>query len=142
MKYDRKITSLIKEINESCEGYLGYVSSANTCAMTDRIVEKIIEKSNEIDRLHFSRFHIEKEPMDNIKNLLHLFDNKNVYEIETALLLYEFLDKDVNDISKDKCVACLGCYHRCPSKAIEYKNKKKKFRYINQRVVYKSLSKW
>jgi len=38
MKYDRKITSLIKEINESCEGYLGYVSSANTCAMTDRIV--------------------------------------------------------------------------------------------------------
>ncbi len=31
----------------------------------------------------------------------------------------------------DKCVACLGCYHRCPNKAIEFKNKKKKYRYTN-----------
>ncbi len=31
----------------------------------------------------------------------------------------------------DKCIACLGCYHRCPSAAIQYKNKKKKYRYIN-----------
>ena len=31
----------------------------------------------------------------------------------------------------DKCVACLGCYHRCPQKAIVYKNKHKKDRYIN-----------
>lgn len=34
----------------------------------------------------------------------------------------------------DKCVACLGCYHRCPNKAIRYKNKKKKDRYINPNV--------
>lgn len=34
----------------------------------------------------------------------------------------------------DKCVACLGCYHRCPQKAIVYKNKKKKFRYINPNI--------
>ena len=31
----------------------------------------------------------------------------------------------------DKCVACLGCYHRCPQKAIVYKNKHKKDRYMN-----------
>lgn len=31
----------------------------------------------------------------------------------------------------DKCIACLGCYHRCPNKAIEYLNKKKKYRYVN-----------
>lgn len=31
----------------------------------------------------------------------------------------------------NKCVACLGCYHRCPNKAICYKNKNKKNRYIN-----------
>ena len=31
----------------------------------------------------------------------------------------------------DKCVACLGCYHRCPQKAIVYLNKRKKDRYIN-----------
>lgn len=34
----------------------------------------------------------------------------------------------------DKCVACLGCYHRCPNKAIVYKNKKKKNRYINPNI--------
>lgn len=31
----------------------------------------------------------------------------------------------------NRCVACLGCYHRCPNKAIEYRNRKKKDRYIN-----------
>lgn len=34
----------------------------------------------------------------------------------------------------DKCVACLGCYHRCPSKAIRYKNHKKKDRYVNPKI--------
>ena len=34
----------------------------------------------------------------------------------------------------NKCVACLGCYHRCPQKAIVYKQKKKKDRYINPNV--------
>lgn len=33
----------------------------------------------------------------------------------------------------DKCVACLGCYHRCPKNAILYKKKKKK-RYLNPLV--------
>ena len=28
-----------------------------------------------------------------------------------------------------KCVACLGCYHRCPKKAIKFAKFKKKFRY-------------
>ena len=32
------------------------------------------------------------------------------------------------------CVACLGCYHRCPNKAIVYKNKRKKSRYINPNI--------
>lgn len=31
----------------------------------------------------------------------------------------------------DGCVACLGCYHRCPQKAIQYQNKAKKYRYVN-----------
>ena len=28
-----------------------------------------------------------------------MFNNKNVYEIETALAIYEFMDKDINSIS-------------------------------------------
>lgn len=34
----------------------------------------------------------------------------------------------------DRCVSCLGCYHRCPQKAIRYKNQKKKDRYINPNI--------
>ncbi len=41
----------------------------------------------------------------------------------------------------DKCEACLSCYHRCPNKAIEYKNKKKKFRYINPNIDEKDIGK-
>lgn len=42
--------------------------------------------------------------------------------------------KDGEIVFGDKCVACLGCYHRCPNKAIVYKNKKKKSRYVNPNV--------
>lgn len=34
----------------------------------------------------------------------------------------------------DKCIACLGCFHRCPQKAIIYKNKDNKKRYVNPLV--------
>ena len=37
-------------------------------------------------------------------------------------------------IFADSCVACLGCYHRCPQKAIVYLNKKKKDRYVNPNI--------
>lgn len=41
----------------------------------------------------------------------------------------------------DKCIACLGCYHRCPQKAIVYKNKKKKDRYVNPNVKENDIGK-
>lgn len=37
-------------------------------------------------------------------------------------------------VFSNKCVACLGCYHRCPQKAIVYKGKNKKDRYLNPYV--------
>lgn len=39
------------------------------------------------------------------------------------------------------CVACLGCYHRCPQKAIRYLGKKKKDRYINPYIDEKLIGK-
>jgi ferredoxin len=41
----------------------------------------------------------------------------------------------------NKCVACLGCYHRCPQKAIVYKGKSKKDRYINHNVIESDIGK-
>ena len=41
----------------------------------------------------------------------------------------------------DKCVACLGCYHRCPKKAIRYLKKKKKDRYVNPFINEKEIGK-
>lgn len=42
--------------------------------------------------------------------------------------------KDGKILFANKCVACLGCYHRCPQKAIVYKEKTKKDRYINPKI--------
>lgn len=39
------------------------------------------------------------------------------------------------------CVACLGCYHRCPRKAIRYKNRKKRDRYFHPDVKESDMGK-
>jgi len=44
-------------------------------------------------------------------------------------------------VFSDKCVACLGCYHRCPQKAIIYKNKLKKDRYVNPNIDEEQIGK-
>lgn len=42
---------------------------------------------------------------------------------------------------ENKCVACLGCYHRCPQKAIVYKGNRKKDRYINPKISENNIGK-
>lgn len=49
--------------------------------------------------------------------------------------------KEDKIIFSNKCVACLGCYHRCPEKAILYKNHKKKDRYINPNIIESDIGK-
>lgn len=44
-------------------------------------------------------------------------------------------------VFSNKCVACHGCYHRCPQKAIVYKGRKKKDRYINPNVCESHIGK-
>lgn len=44
-------------------------------------------------------------------------------------------------VFEHNCVACLGCYHRCPQKAITYLGKKKKDRYINPNIKQDDLGK-
>jgi ferredoxin/flavodoxin len=47
--------------------------------------------------------------------------------------------KDSHIVFRDKCVACLSCYHRCPEKAIVYLDKRKKNRYINPFIQEKNI---
>ena len=53
MKCDKKVKELIEKINVCTALYL---SSPNTDAYTDCIVESIINKSKELEHIHESRF--------------------------------------------------------------------------------------
>ena len=44
-------------------------------------------------------------------------------------------------VFSDRCVICMGCYHRCPQKAIRYKNKKKSDRYLNPDIQESDIGK-
>lgn len=39
---------------------------------------------------------------DYIRSLLIMFNNRSEYEIETALAIYEYMDKDIKDISNEE----------------------------------------
>lgn len=56
MKNDRRIKNTIKDINTMCLDYLSYVNGVNECAYSDRIVEYIIKRSKELEKLHNLRF--------------------------------------------------------------------------------------
>lgn len=53
----------------------------------------------------------EKMNTDYIKSLLIMFNNKNVYEIETALAIYEFMEKDANSISDEEIFKVYDLIH-------------------------------
>lgn len=53
----------------------------------------------------------EKMNTDYIKRLLIMFNNKSVYEIETALAIYEFMEKDVNSISDEEILKVYDLIH-------------------------------
>lgn len=40
--------------------------------------------------------------VDYIRSLLIMFNNRSEYEIETALAIYEYMDKDIKDISNEE----------------------------------------
>ena len=39
---------------------------------------------------------------DYIRSLLIMFNNRSEYEIETALAIYEYMDKDIKDVSEEE----------------------------------------
>ena len=52
MTNDKQITSIIKTIGEYCDRYTDIVTRANPMAATDRIVEDILLKSKQLERLY------------------------------------------------------------------------------------------
>ena len=49
--------------------------------------------------------------------------------------------KDGKISFSDSCISCLACYHRCPRKAIIYKGRQKKDRYVNPNVSESDIGK-
>lgn len=37
-----------------------------------------------------------------IRTLIKIFENINIYDIETALLIYEYVDKDINEMTSEE----------------------------------------
>ena len=48
---------------------------------------------------------------DYIRSLLIMFNNRNVYEIETALAIYEYMDKGVKEISEEEIFKVYDLIH-------------------------------
>lgn len=49
VKAERIMREIVKEIYEDCDEYLRFVTEiGNECAYTDRVVERIIKKANEL----------------------------------------------------------------------------------------------
>ena len=54
MRNDYKIKKVLKEINTKIEEI---IKQPNMDAYTDRLIESIIKKAKEIEKLHYDNFH-------------------------------------------------------------------------------------
>lgn len=53
---DAQILKAMKELNYWSAYYIDFVEGANTCAHTDRVVEDVVAKAEEIKKLHEEQF--------------------------------------------------------------------------------------
>ncbi len=56
---DKEIRKLVFEIKSQCLAFFDYVESFNECAFSDRMIEGIINKSKELEDMHYKRFNQE-----------------------------------------------------------------------------------
>lgn len=56
MKNDKKILEAIIDLYKWSAYYIDFVERANTCAHTDRVVENIVAKAEEIKKLQEENF--------------------------------------------------------------------------------------
>lgn len=50
MKNDKKILELVRQIRDASAYFVSYVEAANPCAHTDRIVEKILDLAEDLEK--------------------------------------------------------------------------------------------
>lgn len=56
MKNDKKILEAMHDLSYWAAYYIDFVENANTCAHTDRVVEHVVEKAEEIKKLQAGNF--------------------------------------------------------------------------------------
>lgn len=56
MKNDKRIEETVDAMLSLCEEYLAYCDNASKCAYADDIVEKIVKKGKELEKLREERF--------------------------------------------------------------------------------------
>lgn len=108
----------------------------------EKKIDKIIERIQANEQVIPKQKKIKQETIEDRKAKWHLLA-KNFSVKETCTTCKKCIGvcpvqnitlKDEKIIFLDKCIACLSCYHRCPQKAIVYKNRTKKDRYINPKI--------
>ena len=63
--------------------------------------------------------------IDDSENEISATGNSMEFDMKNKVLK---LDKDGKPVFGDKCVSCYACYHRCPEKALRYKNIKGQYK--------------
>lgn len=56
MRNDEEILEVMKEIYNSAAYFIDFVENINTCAHTDRMIERVIAKSEELKKLYKNNF--------------------------------------------------------------------------------------
>lgn len=56
MRNDKEILEVMKEIYNSAAYFIDFVESINPCAHTDRMIERVIAKSEELKKLYYNNF--------------------------------------------------------------------------------------
>lgn len=106
MEYAHEIKSVIKDINDISNTYLGFVESANECAATDRLVEAIVKKSKELESYHEKRFehNVEQENTTDVSQNRDIDYCLNFAYDHNSMTLTFFNDKNGHTIDAEEII--------------------------------------
>lgn len=116
----------IKSTLNKCDKYISAI--INKISQGDYVLPKVKRTKEKEYLKNKENWHIIGERFSVNKNCIKCGKCVTVCPINNI----SFVNNEIK--FANGCIACLGCYHRCPQKAITYMKKTKKDRYINPKI--------